>query len=67
MACRAWAVAAGSANGTTSGAQTVSRSESDIRINYWDPSKVIAASNNIGGSGQQGMYYSADRSSRESA
>ncbi|HUR82052.1 MAG TPA: pre-peptidase C-terminal domain-containing protein [Thermoanaerobaculia bacterium] len=47
-------------NVRTSGAQTVSRSESDIRINYWNPSKVIAASNNIGGSGQQGMYYSTD-------
>ena len=28
-----------------------SRSESDIRVNYWDPSKIIAGSNNIGGSG----------------
>jgi len=43
-----------------SGAQTVSRSESDIRINYWDPTKIIAASNNIGGSGMQGEYYSTD-------
>jgi hypothetical protein len=47
-------------NVRTSGAQTVSRSESDIRINYWNPSKIIAASNNIGGSGTQGMYYSSD-------
>jgi hypothetical protein len=47
-------------NVRTSGAQTVSRSESDIRINYWNPSKIIAASNNIGGSGTQGMYYSTD-------
>ncbi|HKR63497.1 MAG TPA: pre-peptidase C-terminal domain-containing protein [Thermoanaerobaculia bacterium] len=47
-------------NVRTSGAQTASRSESDIRINYWDPSKIIAASNNIGGSGTQGMYYSSD-------
>lgn len=47
-------------NVRTSGAQTASRSESDIRINYWDPTKIIAASNNIGGSGTQGMYYSAD-------
>ncbi len=44
----------------TSGTQTASRSESDIRINYWNPSKIIAASNNIGGSGTQGMYYSSD-------
>ncbi len=36
------------------------RSESDIRINYWDPNKIIAGSNNIGGSGQQGMYWSTD-------
>jgi len=47
-------------NVRTSGAQTVSRSESDIRINYWDPTKIIAASNNIGGSGTQGVYYSSD-------
>src|SRR3954451_2221312 len=49
-------VALGASAGTnvrTSGAQTVSRSESDIRINYWDPTKIIAASNNIGGSGMQ--------------
>jgi hypothetical protein len=47
-------------NVRSSGAQTVSRSESDIRINYWDPTKIIAASNNIGGSGMQGQYYSTD-------
>ncbi|HYR28760.1 MAG TPA: pre-peptidase C-terminal domain-containing protein, partial [Thermoanaerobaculia bacterium] len=47
-------------NVRTSGTQTSSRSESDIRVNYWDPTKIIAGSNNIGGSGQQGMYYSSD-------
>lgn len=47
-------------NVRTSGLQTSARSESDIRVNYWDPNKVIAGSNNIGGSGQQGMYYSSD-------
>lgn len=47
-------------NVRTSGAQTASRSESDIRINYWNPLKIIAGSNNIGGSGTQGMYYSSD-------
>jgi hypothetical protein len=47
-------------NVRTSGAQTAGRSESDIRVNYWDPSKIIAGSNNIGGSGQQGMYWSTD-------
>ena len=53
----------GATSGTnvrTSGSQTVSRSESDIRINYWNPMKIIAASNNIGGSGTQGQYYSSD-------
>jgi hypothetical protein len=47
-------------NVRTSGLQTVPRSESDIRINYWNPQLVIASSNNIGGSGLQGQYYSAD-------
>jgi pre-peptidase len=47
-------------NVRTSGAQTASRSESDIRINYWNPTKIIAASNNISGSGTQGEYYSSD-------
>lgn len=47
-------------NVRTSGPQTGSRSESDIRVNYWDPTKIIAASNNIGGSGQQGQYWSTD-------
>jgi Bacterial pre-peptidase C-terminal domain len=47
-------------NVRTSGLQTASRSESDIRVNYWDPQKIIAGSNNIGGSGAQGMYYSSD-------
>jgi hypothetical protein len=36
------------------------RSESDIRLNFWDPSKVIAASNNLEDSGQQIQYWSAD-------
>ncbi|HEY0512873.1 MAG TPA: sialidase family protein [Thermoanaerobaculia bacterium] len=43
-----------------SGAQTVPRSESDIRIDFFNPLKVIAASNNIGGSGQQAQYFSSD-------
>ncbi len=47
-------------NVRTSGAQTTRRSESDIRVNYWNPSLVIAASNNISGSGQQGEYRSSD-------
>ena len=36
------------------------RSESDIRINFRDPSKVIAASNNLEDSGQQAEYWSTD-------
>jgi hypothetical protein len=47
-------------NSRVSGAQTVPRSESDIRINFFNPLLVIAASNNIGGSGQQAQYYSSD-------
>ena len=47
-------------NVRTSGLQTASRSESDIRVNYWNPQKIIAGSNNIGGSGAQGMYWSTD-------
>ena len=57
------AAALGATPGTnvrTSGAQTNPRSESDIRINYWNPSKIISASNNISGSGTQGVYYSSD-------
>lgn len=44
----------------TSGAQTVPRSESDVRINYFNPTKILIGSNNIGGSGQQGIYRSTD-------
>lgn len=36
------------------------RSESDIRINFFDPTKIIAASNNISGTGKQGIYYSTN-------
>lgn len=36
------------------------RSESDIRINFWDPSEIIAASNNLDGSGRQAQYWSTD-------
>src|SRR5215217_5109607 len=39
-------------NTRISGLQTVPRSESDIRINFWNPLQIVAASNNIGGSGQ---------------
>lgn len=43
-----------------SGVSPVPRSESDIRVNYWDPRKVIAAANNISGSGAQAQFYSRD-------
>jgi hypothetical protein len=33
-------------------------SESDIRINFFDPNKIISGSNNVGGTGQQAMFYS---------
>jgi hypothetical protein len=50
----------GGTNIRISGAQTSRRSESDIRVNYLNPSLIIAASNNIGGSGQQGQYFSSN-------
>ncbi len=43
-----------------SGAQTSPRSESDIRVNSLDPQKIIAAANNITGSGAQAQLYSTD-------
>ncbi len=43
-----------------SGLQTAPRSESDIRVNYGDPMKVIAGANNITGSGTQAQLYSTD-------
>jgi hypothetical protein len=43
-----------------SGAQIKPRSESDIRMNYWNTLKIIAASNNITAGGHQGQYYSTD-------
>ncbi|HEV8630366.1 MAG TPA: sialidase family protein, partial [Thermoanaerobaculia bacterium] len=51
---------AAGANVRLSGAQSNPRSESDIRVNYWNTSKVIGASNNIGGSGQQAQWFSSD-------
>ncbi|HEX2641791.1 MAG TPA: exo-alpha-sialidase [Thermoanaerobaculia bacterium] len=43
-----------------SGSATNPRSESDIRVNPFDPTKIIAASNNIGGTGQQAQFRSTD-------
>ena len=48
------------ANLRISGAQVTPRSESDIRVNYWDPTKIVAASNNITGGGSQSQFYSTD-------
>ncbi|MEO6192511.1 MAG: right-handed parallel beta-helix repeat-containing protein [Thermoanaerobaculia bacterium] len=49
-----------SSNLRISGLQTAPRSESDIRINFWNPSKVIAAANDIETSGRQAQFYSSD-------
>ena len=49
-----------SGNVRISGAASNPRSESDIRINYWNTSKVIAACNNIVSSGRQVEMYSTD-------
>ncbi len=43
-----------------SGFQAAARSESDIRVNYWDPMKIVAASNNISNGGSQAQFYSLD-------
>jgi hypothetical protein len=43
-----------------SGLQTTPRSESDIRINYWNTTKIIGASNNISASGTQAQFYSTN-------
>jgi hypothetical protein len=43
-----------------SGSPGAPRSESDIRVNYWDPTKIIAASNNISGTGSQAQYFSTN-------
>lgn len=43
-----------------SGAQTTPRSEADIRLDYVDPTKIIAASNSIGAAGTQAQFFSSD-------
>ncbi len=43
-----------------SGAQASPRSQSDIRVNYWDPMKIIAASNNVLAGGAQAQFHSAN-------
>ncbi len=49
-----------SGNVRLSGAQTSPRSESDIRINYSDPTKIIAASNSISAAGTQAQFFTSD-------
>jgi hypothetical protein len=53
-------VASETAEQRISGAQQAPRSESDIRVNPYDPTKIIAASNNITSSGLQAIFYSTD-------
>jgi hypothetical protein len=43
-----------------SGAQTTPRSEADVRVNYTDPTKIVAASNSISAGGSQAQFYSSD-------
>ncbi len=43
-----------------SGSQKSRRSESTIRVNYWNRNKILAAANNIQGSGRQAQFYSTD-------
>ncbi|MDP9121531.1 MAG: glycoside hydrolase [Acidobacteriota bacterium] len=43
-----------------SGSASTPRSESDIRINFFDPTKIISASNDISSSGQQRIFFSTN-------
>ncbi|HEY7213619.1 MAG TPA: sialidase family protein [Thermoanaerobaculia bacterium] len=43
-----------------SGEQIEPRAESDIRVNYWNPSRIIASSNELSGHGRMAIHYSAD-------
>jgi hypothetical protein len=43
-----------------SGAQTTPRSESDIRINFFNPAKIISGANAIDQTGTQAMFFSGD-------
>ncbi len=47
-------------NTRISGSQSNPRAESDIRIDFWNPNRVIAGANNLGGSGLQAQFYSTD-------
>ena len=50
----------GGTNLRISGSSTTPRAEQDIRINYWNTSKVVAAANNLGGTGRQAQFWSTD-------
>ncbi|MFL6260609.1 MAG: hypothetical protein ACJ76Y_12915 [Thermoanaerobaculia bacterium] len=43
-----------------SGVQASPRSESDIRVNFWDPSRIVGSSNNLHGGGSLAIFYSSD-------
>jgi len=47
-------------NQRISGLQISPRSESDIRINFWNPNQIIAASNEIETSAMLALFYSGD-------
>jgi hypothetical protein len=47
-------------NTRISGSQTAPRSESDIRINFNNPQRIVSGSNNISGSGRQAMFYTSN-------
>src|SRR5581483_10328958 len=53
-------VATAGPNVRISGASAVPKSESDIRVNYLNPSKIIAASNTISAGGSQSQFFSSD-------
>jgi hypothetical protein len=40
--------------------ESTPHSESDIRVSFWDPSRIVSASNDISGTGSLGIYYSGD-------
>ena len=43
-----------------SGASRSGRAESDLRINFWNPSQVVAAANDLTDTGTQAQFYSSD-------
>lgn len=45
---------------SVSGSAASPRSESDIRVDYWNPTRIISASNDIVSGGAQAQYYSTD-------